>query len=170
MGWINVWSSGANGDHSEFTNIRTLNTTNEIYLLMGLQPPLGAFWNGNGWTQQRMSPTDVQRNSTNGSSSYSGMSPLPTETPSGTYDSVKYVNIPSGNTYAGTWAWTYYEDGNGNEYTNLYQWEESQVLPEMSIKAGGVWKTGLPYIKVNGQWKQAEEVYIKLNGQWKQEG
>ena len=46
----------------------------------------------------------------------------------------------------------------------------SVVLPEMSIKAGGVWKTGLPYIKVNGQWKQAEEIYIKLNGTWKQEG
>lgn len=48
--------------------------------------------------------------------------------------------------------------------TAVAQWE---ALATMYTKASGVWKAGIPFIKVNGTWKRAIRALIKVNGQWK---
>lgn len=60
-----------------------------------------------------------------------------------------YATIPSGSSY-------------------VYYYVSLNSGPEMSVKVGGSWKTGTPYVKVGGVWKQADAVYVKVNGVWKQ--
>ena len=36
------------------------------------------------------------------------------------------------------------------------------------IKVSGAWKSGKPYVKVNGTWKEATKVLVKVNGTWKE--
>ena len=40
----------------------------------------------------------------------------------------------------------------------------------INLLNNGTWKEGTPYVKVNGEWKEATEVYIKINGTWVQSG
>lgn len=37
----------------------------------------------------------------------------------------------------------------------------------LQIRAGGVWKTAIPYVKVGGTWKVVTEVWTKVAGVWK---
>ncbi len=49
--------------------------------------------------------------------------------------------------------------------TTLYaQWE---VLATMFVKVNSTYKPGIPWIKVDGDWKRASAVYIKVDGDWK---
>lgn len=60
---------------------------------------------------------------TSSSTSYDGMSPLPTKAPDFS-GSLYYFNIPSGayaGTHAGTWAWGY---NSSTKELRLYKWEE----------------------------------------------
>lgn len=37
-----------------------------------------------------------------------------------------------------------------------------------SVKAGGTWKDGTPYVRVGGTWKQPDSLYVKVGGVWKE--
>lgn len=37
----------------------------------------------------------------------------------------------------------------------------------VKIKNNNEFKDGIPYIKINGEWKIADEIYVKVNGEWK---
>jgi len=53
---------------------------------------------------------------------------------------------------------------NGGSITLYAQWE---ALATMFVKVDGSYKAGIPYVKVNGEWKRATAVYVKVNGEWK---
>lgn len=38
---------------------------------------------------------------------------------------------------------------------------------KMSVKVSGQWKSGLPWVNVNGTWKQGVAVWVKTGGVWK---
>tara|TARA_R110002167_G_C12706946_1_gene654971 strand:- start:4386 stop:4892 length:507 start_codon:yes stop_codon:yes gene_type:complete len=36
-----------------------------------------------------------------------------------------------------------------------------------SIKAGGVWKDGAPFVRIGGTWKTPDALYVRVGGVWK---
>lgn len=43
------------------------------------------------------------------------------------------------------------------------QWESNAIV---KTKVNGSWVDGIPYVKINGDWIQAEAIYVKVNGTW----
>lgn len=41
--------------------------------------------------------------------------------------------------------------------------------PVIKIKINGAWKSGKPWVKVNGTWKKATKAYVKISGAWKED-
>ena len=42
------------------------------------------------------------------------------------------------------------------------------VSKGIKVKVGGVWKSGMPLVKVNNTWKDVKKSYVKVNGVWKE--
>lgn len=42
------------------------------------------------------------------------------------------------------------------------------VTVNVNVNVGGSWKPSLPYVNVNGTWKEVVGVYVNVNGTWKE--
>jgi hypothetical protein len=56
---------------------------------------------------------------------------------------------------------------NVNGYGAYSSWKQIQMLPGVSVRVGGVWKTAIPFVNVNGVWKPATR-FVRVSGVWKQ--
>ena len=57
--------------------------------------------------------------------------------------------------------------GTWNSASNRTVYAQWEALATMFVKVDGSYKAGIPYVKVNGDWKRATAVYVKVNGDWK---
>ncbi len=131
--WKLKWSSGTDGTYSTWRRVGYVKIQGT-----SSSPPVGALFicNGTGQTSAASvwngstfpSTTNLQAvsggtlsNLATGSTSYSGMSPLPTSAPSGyNFDSIYYTNPKTGS-YPGVWAMGQ-RSTSEHDYSYLYRW------------------------------------------------